>query len=225
MSANGGLEEKVRATDLKFKIVCMGLLGGIVFLYMKLLDSPKAGTASDKDFPSEIAGWMGRQVEYDEQVLGVLEADRIVYRIYERQNRESITLFVGYYDTLEGSDSSHSPVVCFTGQGWKIVESGKARISTSSPAGQTVSVNRMLLTKNGQYLLTLYWYQSGNRVFANRGLQKLFLFANALLGGDEENAFVRITLPFVDIALKDRNTGEISAFAEKAYAEIGRVTL
>jgi EpsI family protein len=115
--------------------------------------------------------------------------------------------------------------VCFTGQGWKIVESGKARIFLKSPAGQRVSVNRMLLTKNGQYLLTLYWYQSGNRVFTNRGLQKLFLFSRALLGGDEENAFVRITLPFTDIALKDRNTGEISAFAEKVYPEINRATL
>jgi len=132
-------------------------------------------------FPMTIGGWTGQDVSYDKSVLEGLRADRIIYREFSNEGRVRVTLFVAYYRSLENADFSHSPMVCFTGQGWSIEERETKEVEVDSSETSRIDVNEMVQTKTDTRMVALYWYQSAQGVERIRGIQKLELFFERLL--------------------------------------------
>ena len=121
-------------------------------------------------------------MHYDKKVLSGLGADKTIYKTYYRNGNIPITLFMAYYNTLEKADLSHSPFVCFTGQGWEILETSKKTIPVNFSGTEKIKVNQLIQKKMDTSMIALFWYQSAGHSFSNRGLQKISLFFNKLLG-------------------------------------------
>ena len=122
--------------DVKFLIAVFAFSVAIFFVYKSILLTPSAAYEFTKTFPSRISSWVADDVTYDKNVLSSLEIDKTVYKTYHKHGVQPITLFIGCYNSLTKSDFSHSPIVCFTGQGWEISETSKAEI----PIDESVKV-------------------------------------------------------------------------------------
>ncbi len=193
----------------------------VVFLYAHIFAITEDSHRPDKEFPVCISDWVSRDVIYDEQDLSSLSPDQIIYKTYDNgHSGPPITLFIAYYNTLEKADLSHSPIVCFTGQGWHIEKVTKAVIPIHRPNTPEIRVNQMIQTKLDTTMITLFWHQSANRTFSNRGVQKLFLFVERLLGKKDDNAFVRLTLILPSNKSVEETTAYLFSFVRILYPEV-----
>ncbi|MBN1832697.1 MAG: EpsI family protein [Deltaproteobacteria bacterium] len=182
-------------SDTKFIIAVLVLCLCNLLIYKTILfHSNKNPDSFNGEFPSQIADWIAKDVLYDENVIAALNPDKTIYRNYYKNENPAITLFIACYNTVEKADLSHSPIVCFTGQGWDITETNTEKIDIGSIENNIVKINQIVQKKADTTMITFYWYQSKDRAFNNRGLQKLYLFLERLLGKSEKNAFVRLTV-------------------------------
>ena len=173
-----------------------------------------------KEFPLRINEWSGKDVIYDKIILDVLKPDYVIYRNYFKEGNPPIGLFIAFYNNLEKSDLSHSPIVCFTGQGWEIEKSMEKEIDIQDANGEKVPINYIFQKKNGEGMISFYWYQSANRAFAKRGIQKIILFVERLIGERDGNAFVRIHVDVSrKISVEELNTYLIS-FVQAIYPNL-----
>ena len=178
---------------LKRVTVSVILAVSVMALYWCLARDVGKEEGDKYEFPRIIGVWAGQDVSYDRDLLDVLNADRITYREFTSEDGRRVTLFSAYYGSLEKADFSHSPIVCLTGQGWSIEGTGTKEIVVDSGEAGRIVVNEMVQTKTDTRMIALYWYQSGRGVERNRGVQKLKLFLERLVGRVDENAFVRVT--------------------------------
>ena len=180
--------------NIKFFITVLILLAVISVIYLNAFVVPESGPGIVKEFPNQVAEWIGKEIGYDEVIIRVLSPDLVVNKEYRNSKHISpIGLFIAYYNTLEKAELSHSPVVCFTGQGWDIKHFEEKKININQPEGDKISLNEMIQKKENTTMITLFWYQSANHAFANRGLQKLRLLFDRIMGRPDRNAFVRLT--------------------------------
>lgn len=173
-----------------------------------------------KEFPSQISDWVATDVVYDKDVIASLDPDKTVYKTYHSEGSPPITLFLACYNTFEKADLSHSPIVCFTGQGWDVLETNTEIIDFGNLGRGSLKLNQMTQYKAGIRLITYYWYQSQKRAFSNRAFQKIYLFLEKLLGNSEKNAFVRLTLTVP----QDKSMGDsvriLDDFTRDLYQEL-----
>ncbi|MFC1863538.1 exosortase C-terminal domain/associated protein EpsI [Thermodesulfobacteriota bacterium] len=208
-------------SHIKFIITIIVLFICLVFIYQKVLLSKDLDNLPTYEFPSSIGDWHSKDVKYDSDVLSVLATDQIVYKEFSNGKTEPpITLFIGYYGTLEKADSSHSPVVCFTGQGWAIEDTEKHEIKLGFPEYHNIKVNHMVQKKLDTTLITLYWYQTADKAFSNRAIQKLNMYLDKMTGKGEKNAFVRVTTTIPKDKKIDEITTIMSAFVTKLTPEL-----
>jgi hypothetical protein len=53
----------------------------------------------------------------EENIYQFLDLDDYLFRTYEKDGVK-ITLYIGFYYTVDKVSAAHSPLVCFPGQGW-----------------------------------------------------------------------------------------------------------
>jgi EpsI family protein len=202
------------------------LLACNLFLYTRIFCCHKAKSHATKVFPSRISDWQSEDVIYDPKVLSSLDPDKIIYKTYYR-NREDppVTLFIAYYDTLEKADLSHSPIVCFTGQGWQISEAREVAVPLGQSKASSIKVNEIYLQQLNTSMIAYYWYQSPDRAFANRGLQKLYMFWIRMWGRSDGNAFVRVTVPVQGRESEQDVTTYLSSFVKALYPALRKYFL
>ena len=211
---------------IKFIITILILSIGLGVIYQHILFPKDAGTISDNKFPATIADWRSRDVSYNSEVLSVLSTDKIIYKTFSNgSSAPPVTLFMAYYRTLEKADFSHSPLVCFTGQGWRIEKTNKTEISFDGADTSSIKVNYMIQRKLGTTMITLFWYQSAKHALANRGVQKLSLFFDKLTGNSEKNAFVRLTSVVPEGTSAEQTTANMVEFLRLLYPELKKYFL
>jgi len=169
------------------------LLLSLSCLYYNILFQKKMPVIDDKSF-QEIKGWSSSPVYVDSIVQEILLPDRVVYKQYNKKGKIPVTLFIAYYASLEKADKSHSPEVCFTGQGWIIQKNHVIKIPANNTEEKSfISVNEMIQTQGSEKMVAFYWFQNIHGSYSNRGIQKFILFINRLLGKSDSNAFMRLT--------------------------------
>lgn len=213
---------------IRFILVVFVLSVCIIFVYRSIFITPNETQNPHKEFPNRVLNWIADEVVYDKEALSSLSPDKIIYKTYKRdENNEypPITLFLACYNTLEKADLSHSPIVCFTGQGWEIENTKKLEISLNQSKAQKIRVNAMIQKKLDTNMITLFWYQSANRAFNNRGIQKVSLFFNKILGKSDNNAFVRITVTIPEEMPIEETTSYLLSFVQDMYPELRRFFL
>lgn len=173
------------------------------------------------DFPEEFGKWRGVDVQYSESILAELQSDDIVYKVYSNiESFTKITLFLACYNSFDKADFSHSPLVCNTGQGWEIKDQKTIEIPVSFNRLDKIEANRFIQEKLGSSVVTTYWYQSGENVFAIRGLQKIHLLLNRISGKDDKNAFVRLTMNLSNEKQLDDISRELNSFIKDIFPSV-----
>jgi EpsI family protein len=211
--------------NLSFGLAILLLCAAVLLLYTGLLLPNKGATCGAKTFPVRVGDFTVEDVQYDQEVMGVLAADHVVYKRFLRSDRTPITLFVALYEGLEKTDFSHSPIVCFSGQGWSIDRQTKEELLLNEANRRTIRVNQLIQSKMGIRMITLFWYQCRRGVIDNRGFLKLALFYDGLFGRSGRNAFVRVTAVVPEEKSAEETAASLGDFVREVYPTLNQYVM
>ena len=175
------------------------ILQGIVF-YAVALRAENTPTVSPLDgFPTNVAGWqMYKDVKIEQETLDVLKADDTLNRVYINPARDASTfLFIAFFKTQRYGQSPHSPKNCLPGNGYEPIESGVMTVAVPGRS-EPVQVNRYLTARGDEKSVTLYWYQSHDRIIAGEFAARFWLIADSIRFHRSDTSLVKIVVPVRD---------------------------
>jgi EpsI family protein len=175
------------------------ILLGIAFYTVALRAENVPPTSPLASFPTGIAGWqVYKEVPIEPETLEVLKADDTLNRIYVSPARDaSAFLFVAFFKTQRYGQAPHSPKNCLPGNGFEPIESGPITVAVPGRA-EPVRINRYLTARGDDKSVTLYWYQSHDRVIAGEFTAKFWLIADSIRYHRSDTALVKIVVPVRD---------------------------
>jgi len=100
------------------------------------------------EFPATIGEWNGARAGMESVYLEELKLDDYLVSNYSKSGMQPINMYVAWYDSQRGGQSSHSPRTCLPGGGWRITSLTQVTIPGVQLANHSVSVNRALI-ENG----------------------------------------------------------------------------
>lgn len=139
-------------------------------------------------------------IPLSEKIVGALELDDYLNQQLSN-GQETVSLYIGFYASQKKVGAAHSPLVCFPGQGWSLSDFSELQIQAGR---HTVNLASMVIGKGEEKQLVLYWFQAFNRTTPGTFMQKVYLLAAKFLYGREDNAFVRIMIPFSKDRTRDK---------------------
>jgi EpsI family protein len=172
------------------------LMQGIVFYAVALRAENIPPVSPLAAFPTGIAGWqMYRDVKIEQETLDILKADDTLNRIYvDRQKGIDAFLFIAFFKTQRMGQAPHSPKNCLPGSGFEPVESGPMSIAIPDRP-EPIVVNRYLTARGEEKSVTLYWYQSHNRIIAGEFSAKFWLIADSIRYHRSDSSLVKVVVP------------------------------
>jgi EpsI family protein len=175
------------------------ILQGIVF-YAVALRAENTPTVSPlDDFPANVTGWqMYKDVKIEQETLDVLKADDTLNRVYINPAHDTSTfLFIAFFKTQRYGQSPHSPKNCLPGNGYEPIESGVMTVAIPGRS-EPVQVNRYLTARGDEKSVTLYWYQSHDRIIAGEFAARFWLIADSIRFHRSDTSLVKIVVPVRD---------------------------
>lgn len=153
-------------------------------------------------FPTTIGPWtLLSQGIIEQEELDVLKADDTLTRVYRNPAGNISSLFIAYFKTQRTGQSPHSPKNCLPGSGWQPSASGTEDVSVG---GETIHINRYLVSKGETQSLVLYWYQSHGRVIADEFKAKFYLIEDSIRQHRSDTALVRVVVPYPQQGMEDQ---------------------
>jgi EpsI family protein len=152
-------------------------------------------------FPVTIGQWQGQpDIPMEKEIQDVLNADDTLSRPYVNYaRRENAFLFIAFFKTQRSGQSPHSPKNCLPGAGWEPVASQHPTIDVAVPDWPTpIHINRYVTEHGNDKSVTLYWYQSHNRIIASEYAAKFWLVADAIRYHRSDTALVKIVVEVRD---------------------------
>jgi EpsI family protein len=153
--------------------------------------------ASNLDaLPLALGTWTGRDAgELDEESLRILAADAYLNRSYRVSGADTpVGLYIAYYAEQRPGVSIHSPLHCLPGTGWEPLDVTTLDLPTAG-GGAAPRVRRMIVGKNLDRALVLYWYAVHGRILSGEMTSKLWLLHDSLRLHRTDAALVRIVVP------------------------------
>ena len=144
--------------------------------------------------PGRLGGWQAAEdVELDPETARILHPDDYLLRVYRTQaGDQSASLFVAYFRSQRTGHAPHTPQNCLPGHGW--TPEVREQFAMAIPGGASVEVNRLLVAKNEERSIVLYWYQTPTRVVADEYRARLQLLLDSMRHGRSDTALVRIVV-------------------------------
>ncbi len=164
-------------------------------------------------FPASFGSWRLQQVGVIEKdVEDVLKADDLMTRWYVSPEGGA-NLYIAYFKTQRTGQSPHSPKNCLPGSGWQPSENDRVNVQAG---GDTIRINRYLVSKGTDESMVLYWYQSQGRVIADEFAAKFYLIEDSIRRHRSDTSLVRVVVPVLQ---GQRNKAEKVAmdFVQAAY--------
>ena len=147
--------------------------------------------------PYRLDAWTGRDAApLDHETLQILAADEYLNRNYvdgSADDRTPINFYAAYYGRQRPGVSIHSPLHCLPGTGWEPLD--VSTITVPLDGGAQASMRRMLVRKNRDRAIVLYWYSIHGRLLASEVASKLWLLHDSVRLGRSDAALVRIVVP------------------------------
>lgn len=184
-------------------------------------------------YPLALGGWVGRDLEMSEEVLGLLRLTDHVMRQYRppvseaapsgafegqvRQAAAPVWLYVGYYGSTRTGVGYHSPKNCLPGGGWVFRSSDL--VTDVLPGRPELAVNRVVIEKGFDRQLILYWYQDRGRIIASEYSAKAYMIWDATTRNRTDGSLVRVSTPI--IGTEDEAYRHAVAFVREAFAPLG----
>lgn len=170
--------------------LCLGLTAVLVH---GRADRPAVARSRGLDEAfSRVGPWTtGEVLGFDDRVIETLRLDDYTHRTFIL-GEEEVWVYIGYYLTGSGIGDSHSPLVCYRGQGWQISQKEKMALDVG---GHRLRLMSMVAAKGGREELVLYWFQAFDRNAADTFRQKWQAMWSRAISGRSDSAFVRISVP------------------------------
>jgi EpsI family protein len=171
-------------------------------------------------FPLVIGDWLGQQGEISREQLDELKLTDYIVATYTRPGAQApVELYVAYYDSQRKGASIHSPKACLPAGGWVIDEFSQVPVRGAGPddgAGDSLTVNRSLISLGDQRLLVYYWFQGRGRTITNEYLAKWYIFWDSLTRNRTDGALLRVLTVVPDAANIDEADQRLQEFIVKA---------
>jgi exosortase D (VPLPA-CTERM-specific) len=152
-------------------------------------------------FPLQLGSWQGQRRYLDPAMAKRVGATDYLEAIFHNPDRSEVSLWIGYFGTQSQkiSERIHSPLICLTGSGWKIVESRIVDIAPGRP------VRYLLIEQAGTQQVVYYWYLQGGRWLASEYPTRLYMGFDALVRRRNDGAIVRLITPAGNSVKSARN--------------------
>jgi EpsI family protein len=157
-----------------------------------------------------IGGMEYRSVPMDDDFLGVLGADEVLFRIYDENTNNPVWMFLGYFRNQKEGSQVHSPKHCYPGSGWSII----SEVKVDAPWGGG-KIAALTVSNGTESRRVYYWFQTREYVLNNVFSLKWELIKNALLRKPTGVLFVRISTPITDVGDGDRRLKHFSIRVEE----------
>lgn len=145
------------------------------------------------DFSMHIGEWHGSPLPVEPQLISTLRFDDYLLSDYATAGSAPITLYMAYYRSQRKGQSAHSPQSCIPGGGWEITSHTTLNVSADGKTSPAIQINRVLIQKDRQQQLVLYWFKQRDRLLSSEYLVKFYLFWDALTRQRSDGALVRIS--------------------------------
>ena len=123
----------------------------------------------------------------------MLDPDQLLFRRYHDASGNTIDLYGVFYESQGANRTMHSPLNCYPGSGWEVVEKTRIPISNSSGDGGTFKITRLILQKGLQKRLLYYWYYAGGELASNQYINKLLTLYSALFRGRTDGGLMTVS--------------------------------
>jgi EpsI family protein len=135
--------------------------------------------------PLSVGAWQGSATTpLDEETVRVLAADMYINRTYAAPAGPPIGLYAAYYAAQRPGVTIHSPLHCLPGTGWEPTE-----------IGSSGDFRKLVVRKDRQEAVVLYWYAIHGRIVGNELLSKAWLLHDAVRFRRSDAALVRVVVP------------------------------
>jgi EpsI family protein len=175
------------------------ILQGTVFYTVALRAENVPSPAPLSSLSTGIGSWqMYKDVKIEQETLDVLKADDTLNRVYLDAGRDvGAFLFVAFFKTQRFGQAPHSPKNCLPGNGYEPIESGPITVDIPGRA-EPIQINRYLTARGDEKSVTLYWYQSHDRVIAGEFSAKFWLIADSIRFHRSDTSLVKVVVPVRD---------------------------
>lgn len=173
-----------------------------------------------------LSGWSASpNIPMGAKIEDALQLDDYLFKTYKR-DKDTVSLYIGYYRSAAKVGSAHDPLVCFSGQGWRILERGEGVHQLAGPENLTINYSNMIAEQQSEKEYILYWFQTNDTTSAGTFEQKVqMLWQRLRKVPREENAFVRVSTRMDGESpetSKKRIIEFINSFYPKFYRYVGK---
>ena len=147
------------------------------------------------EFPTRIGSWSGNVERFDQKIYDVLGVDDSFLCDYLRPDGKRIQLYIGFYNSQREGEMIHSPKNCMPGSGWDITNTSVETLTVPGGNPGKIGIIKLILEKEGQKQMALYWFQSRGRIISSEYWEKIYLVWDANFKHRTDGAFVRLIAP------------------------------
>jgi len=194
---------------------------GIAAIYRLSGGSPTHAGHPLQNVPAKFHNWqMIQDVEPEASILDQLKADDVISRNYRNASGDwTVALFAAYFQSPKAGTAPHSPKVCLPTDGWR---TGKVETVSFPVSGlpHPPELNRMLISREGQEVLLVYWYQTYSSTVTNEFAMKWYMALDSFRFHRTDTSFVRVAVPVMhgdEVAAQEA----ARSFVDTAFLAIG----
>lgn len=187
----GGSLRLSRTSGVAAAVVGVGLvIGGVRFADASIDRNAGSATLAELRAPVPASGWTGpaaTAIEYAPAYSGATQALAVRYQYAQ-----------GAVEVHKFKYNASQEIVRFDNQlydarDWRLIEAGTARVTLAT--GQTVSLIRRVIERDGQRLQVLSWFDIGGRVTASPIRAKWYRALRSVLGGEGSDVMFAVVAP------------------------------
>ncbi len=154
---------------------------------------PVLSRSSLKEFPSRIGDWvLLKEQQIDEKSMAVLKVDDYIVRTYSNSSGETISLYIGYFNSQKEGKTNHSPRQCLPGAGWSPIETTSVMLDLAPGKTGQIPANRYLMQKGDEKEIFLFWYHGRGRQIADEYMTKAYLIWDSISRNRTDGALIRV---------------------------------
>jgi EpsI family protein len=142
--------------------------------------------------PYEVGEWRGTDGRFD-PIYGDDPADSSLLRIYRKVDGPPVIAYVGFFGDLASILDVHTPELCYPAQGWGVRAAENSGKNTFR--GLHIPLKQIIVEKNGDRRLVIWWYNAGSRPFQTRIRYVYAMLLMSAFTGRTDGSMVRLETP------------------------------
>ncbi len=151
------------------------------------------------DWPMIGGVWTGQREPLTPEELRALHLDDYLLATFSRGATDvPVGLYMAYYARQEPGSSTHSPLVCLPGSGWKIGDVESHALPYQASQGGPLAVNRAIIQKGESKLLVYFWYREQGTDLTSTAEIKWNMVKRMMSDRRSDGALIRLITPVTE---------------------------